>query len=94
MAAEFISVSFPECVERPEPAYATPPWILAIWSDTHAHSTTTGFNYTLIPYASSSLDPFTTGATVLAHTKNIKIIVALEAEDRLSDGRSQIVGHP
>ncbi|MGG2473868.1 LLM class flavin-dependent oxidoreductase, partial [Rhizobium sp. BR5] len=36
-----------------------------------------GFNYTLIPYSSSSFDPFTLGATVLAHTKHIKIIVAL-----------------
>ncbi|SMC82974.1 Luciferase-like monooxygenase, partial [Rhizobium sp. RU36D] len=36
-----------------------------------------GFNYTLIPYSSSSFDPFTLGATILAHTKNIKIIVAL-----------------
>ncbi len=36
-----------------------------------------GFNYTLIPYDSSSFDPFTIGATVLAFTKNIKIIIAL-----------------
>ncbi|GJD65961.1 LLM class flavin-dependent oxidoreductase [Methylobacterium frigidaeris] len=36
-----------------------------------------GFDYTLVPYASSSFDPFTIGATIAAHTKNIKIIVAL-----------------
>lgn len=36
-----------------------------------------GFDYTLVPYASSSFDPFTVGATIAAHTKAIKIIVAL-----------------
>ncbi|KAI5474807.1 hypothetical protein MNV49_002384 [Pseudohyphozyma bogoriensis] len=36
-----------------------------------------GFNYTLIPYGSNGPDPFTIGATILAATKNIKIIIAL-----------------
>ncbi|KAF2675504.1 bacterial luciferase-like protein [Microthyrium microscopicum] len=36
-----------------------------------------GFNYTLIPYGSSGFDPWTIGATVAAHTKNIKVIIAL-----------------
>jgi alkanesulfonate monooxygenase len=36
-----------------------------------------GYNYTLIPYGSTSFDPFTLGATVLAKTKKIKIIIAL-----------------
>ncbi|WOO77919.1 Alkanesulfonate monooxygenase [Vanrija pseudolonga] len=36
-----------------------------------------GYNYTLIPYHSGGFDPFTLGATVLAVTKNIKIIIAL-----------------
>ncbi|KAI5478008.1 hypothetical protein MNV49_005700 [Pseudohyphozyma bogoriensis] len=36
-----------------------------------------GYNYTLIPYGSGGPDPFTIGATILANTKKIKIIVAL-----------------
>lgn len=36
-----------------------------------------GFNYTLIPYGSSSFDPFTIGATIASVTKNIKVIIAL-----------------
>ncbi|RDW75412.1 bacterial luciferase-like protein [Coleophoma cylindrospora] len=35
------------------------------------------FNYTLIPYMSSSFDPFTIGATIAAVTKNINVIIAL-----------------
>lgn len=35
------------------------------------------FNYTLCPYASSHFDPFTIGATILAHTKKVNIIIAL-----------------
>ena len=36
-----------------------------------------GFNYTLIPYSSAYFDPFTVGATILAATKNITIVIAL-----------------
>jgi alkanesulfonate monooxygenase len=36
-----------------------------------------GFNYTLVPYGSSSFDPFTIGATIAAVTKNISVIIAL-----------------
>ncbi|KAL8286340.1 hypothetical protein RQP46_004828 [Phenoliferia psychrophenolica] len=36
-----------------------------------------GFNYTLIPYGSGGPDPFTIGATIIAATKNIKVIIAL-----------------
>uniref|UniRef100_UPI003CCDDD13 LLM class flavin-dependent oxidoreductase n=1 Tax=Aspergillus ambiguus TaxID=176160 RepID=UPI003CCDDD13 len=35
------------------------------------------FNYTLVPYDSSSFDPFTIGATIAAATKHLKIIIAL-----------------
>ncbi|KAL8286330.1 hypothetical protein RQP46_004818 [Phenoliferia psychrophenolica] len=35
------------------------------------------YNYTLIPYWSSGPDPFTIGATIVANTKKIKIIIAL-----------------
>lgn len=36
-----------------------------------------GFNYTLVPYGSGGFDPFTLGATILAVTKKIKVIIAL-----------------
>lgn len=36
-----------------------------------------GFNYTLVPYGSSSFDPWTVGATIAAVTKNISVIIAL-----------------
>jgi len=36
-----------------------------------------GFNYTLQPYDSSYFDPWTLGATIAAHTKNLKVIIAL-----------------
>ncbi|KAJ5123780.1 hypothetical protein N7448_009877 [Penicillium atrosanguineum] len=36
-----------------------------------------GYNYTLVPYDSSSYDPFTIGATIAAVTKYIKVIIAL-----------------
>ncbi|KAE9969096.1 hypothetical protein BLS_005503 [Venturia inaequalis] len=35
------------------------------------------YNYTLVPYHSSSFDPFTVGATIVAVTKNLKVIIAL-----------------
>ncbi|RHZ55156.1 LLM class flavin-dependent oxidoreductase [Aspergillus thermomutatus] len=36
-----------------------------------------GFTHTLVPYDSSSFDPFTIGATIASVTKNLKIIIAL-----------------
>lgn len=36
-----------------------------------------GFNYTLVPYDSSSFDPFTIGATIASVTTNIRVIIAL-----------------
>jgi len=36
-----------------------------------------GYNYTLCPYSSSHFDPFTIGATILAVTKKVNIIIAL-----------------
>lgn len=62
------------------------------------------FNYTLQPYHSSSFDPFTLGATIAAHTKKLKIIIALRPNtmyptvaakalatlDQLSNGRAVV----
>ncbi|EAW12226.1 LLM class flavin-dependent oxidoreductase [Aspergillus clavatus NRRL 1] len=36
-----------------------------------------GFTHTLVPYDSSSFDPFTIGATIASVTKNLKVIIAL-----------------
>jgi alkanesulfonate monooxygenase len=76
MAAEFISVSFPNASNDLHPVPDAP--IDPLFLERYARALDDyGFNYTLIPYSSSSFDPFTLGATVLAHTKSIKIIVAL-----------------
>ncbi|TCL89034.1 alkanesulfonate monooxygenase [Rhizobium sp. PP-WC-2G-219] len=76
MPAEFISVTFPNESNdlHPQPQAPIDPAYLQRYARTLDDY---GFNYTLIPYASSSFDPFTIGATILAHTKNINIIVAL-----------------
>jgi alkanesulfonate monooxygenase len=76
MAAEFISVTFPNESNDLNPLPNAP--VDPLFLERYARSLDDyGFNYTLIPYSSSSFDPFTIGATILAHTKNIKIIVAL-----------------
>ncbi|MGA1805257.1 LLM class flavin-dependent oxidoreductase [Rhizobium sp. HT1-10] len=76
MAAEFISVTFPNESNdlNPIPDAPADPLFLKRYARSLDDY---GFNYTLIPYSSSSFDPFTIGATILAHTTNIKIIVAL-----------------
>ncbi|KAH8660017.1 coenzyme dependent N5,N10-methylene tetrahydromethanopterin reductase [Xylariales sp. PMI_506] len=62
------------------------------------------FNYTLVPYLSFYFDPWTIGATVAAHTKNLKIIIAVRPNtlyptvaakalatlDQLSKGRAVV----
>lgn len=76
MTTEFISVTFPTTSTELAPA-AEPkidPDFLVRYAKTLDDY---GFNYTLIPYHSSSFDPFTIGATVLANTKNISVIIAL-----------------
>ncbi|WP_117193134.1 LLM class flavin-dependent oxidoreductase [Rhizobium terrae] len=76
MSVEFISVSFPNASTDLDPLPDAP--VDPRYLERYARALDDyGFNYTLIPYSSSSFDPFTVGATVLAHTKNIKIIVAL-----------------
>ena len=100
MSAEFISVTFtnPSTELNPLPQPAIDPRFLVRYARSLDDY---GFNYTLVPYDSSSFDPFTIGATIAAHTKNIKIIIALRPNtlyptvaakalatlDQLSEGR-------
>lgn len=76
MPTEFISVTFPNNSNEltPIPGAGVDPEFLVRYSKSLDDY---GFNYTLIPYGSSSFDPFTLGATVAAVTKNITIIIAL-----------------
>jgi len=76
MSVEFISVTFPNASTELNPlanASIDPDYLIryARTLDDYA------FNYTLVPYDSSSYDPFTIGATIAAVTKNIKVIIAL-----------------
>ena len=67
MAAEFISVTFPNESNDLNPLPNAP--VDPLFLERYARSLDDyGFNYTLIPYSSSSFDPFTIGATILAHT--------------------------
>lgn len=76
MPTEFISASFPNPSTEinPIPGAGVDPEFLVRYSRALDDY---GFNYTLIPYGSSSFDPFTLGATVAAVTKNISVIIAL-----------------
>ncbi|CAG8948087.1 unnamed protein product [Penicillium salamii] len=73
---EFISVTFPnESTElAPIPGAPIDPEYLVRYA---RYLDDFGYNYTLVPYGSSSFDPFTIGATILSVTKNIKVIIAL-----------------
>ncbi|WP_047459183.1 LLM class flavin-dependent oxidoreductase [Rhizobium rhizogenes] len=100
MSAEFISVTFtnPSTEINPLPHPAIDPRFLVRYARSLDDY---GFNYTLVPYDSSSFDPFTIGATIAANTKNLKIIIALRPNtlyptvaakalatlDQLSEGR-------
>lgn len=76
MPTEFISVTFPNSSTELEPQVE--PKLDPAFLVRYARALDDyGFNYTLIPYHSSSFDPFTIGATILANTKNLSIIVAL-----------------
>lgn len=76
MPAEFISITFPNASTDVAPIPEAPidPAYLVRYARTLDDY---GFNYTLIPYHSSSFDNFTIAATILAVTKNISVIVAL-----------------
>lgn len=77
MSAEFISATFPnastELHPLPDAVPVDPDFIVRYSRALDDY----GYNYTLIPYGSSSFDPFTIGATILAVTKKISIIIAL-----------------
>ncbi|KAI4860856.1 bacterial luciferase-like protein [Hypoxylon rubiginosum] len=76
MPTEFISLTFPnpstELNPLPNPAI-DPDYLTRYAKNLDDYE----FNYTLVPYDSSYFDPFTTGATIAAVTKNLKIIIAL-----------------
>jgi alkanesulfonate monooxygenase len=76
MPTEFISVTFPNASTEinPIPGASIDPDYLVRYARTLDDY---GYNYTLVPYDSSSYDPFTIGATIAANTKNLKIIIAL-----------------
>lgn len=76
MPTEFISITFPNASNElnPIPGAGVDPQFLVRYAKSLDDY---GFNYTLIPYDSSSFDPFTIGATIAAVTKNIKVIIAL-----------------
>lgn len=76
MPTEFISAAFPtpSTELKPIPNAPIDPEFLKRYA---RNLDEYGFNYTLIPYGSSSFDPFTIGATIAAVTKNIKPIIAL-----------------
>ncbi|OJJ30577.1 hypothetical protein ASPWEDRAFT_177230 [Aspergillus wentii DTO 134E9] len=103
MPTEFISVTFPNASTElnPIPNASIDPEFLTRYArnlDDYA------FNYTLVPYDSSSYDPFTIGATIASVTKNLKIIIALRPNtlyptvaakalatlDQLSSGRAVV----
>ncbi|KPM37313.1 hypothetical protein AK830_g9245 [Neonectria ditissima] len=76
MTTEFISVTFPNPSTELAPipgAGIDPDYLIRYARSLDDHE----FNYTLIPYGSSSFDPFTIGATIAAVTKNLKVIIAL-----------------
>ncbi|KAG4254184.1 alkanesulfonate monooxygenase [Fusarium proliferatum] len=76
MPTEFISLTFPNPSTElnPIPGAGIDPEFLVRYA---RNLDDYEFNYTLIPYHSSSFDPFTIGATILAVTKQIKIVIAL-----------------
>ncbi|PWY73036.1 bacterial luciferase-like protein [Aspergillus heteromorphus CBS 117.55] len=76
MPTEFISVTFPNASTEVAPipnASIDPDYLVRYARSLDDY----GFNYTLVPYDSSSYDPFTIGATIASVTKNIKVIIAL-----------------
>ncbi|KAJ5436794.1 hypothetical protein N7445_007679 [Penicillium cf. griseofulvum] len=73
---EFISLTFPNASTEinPIPNASIDPEYLTRYA---RNLDDYGYNYTLVPYDSSSYDPFTIGATILSVTKKLKVIIAL-----------------
>lgn len=101
MPTEFISLTSPNASTEINPspnAGIDPDYLVRYARSLDEH----GFNYTLVPYDSSSFDPFTIGATIAAVTKHLKVIIALRPNtlyptvaakalatlDQLSSGRA------
>ncbi len=76
MAVEFISATFPNDSSDLAPKPGAPLDLAYLIRYARALDDA-GFDYTLLPYHSSSFDPFTLGATVAAHTKHVRPIIAL-----------------
>jgi len=76
MSVEFISLSYPNSSTDLEPKPGAP-IDLGYFVRYARVLDDGGFNYTLLPYHSSSFDPFTLAATVIANTRHIWPIVAL-----------------
>lgn len=76
MPLEFISMTFPNASTELDPVPGAPvdPDFIARYSRSLDDY---DFNYTLIPYDSGGFDPFTIGATILAHTKKLSVVIAL-----------------
>lgn len=76
MTVEFISASYANASTDldPKPGAPLDPAYIVRYARALDEA---GFNYTLLPYHSSSFDPFTLAATVLAHTQHVWPIVAL-----------------
>ncbi|KAJ5924147.1 hypothetical protein N7466_008334 [Penicillium verhagenii] len=103
MPTEFISLTFPNASTelKPIPDAVIDPAYLARYARSLDDY---DFNYTLVPYDSSYFDPWTIAATIAAHTKNLKVIVALRPNtlyptvaakalatlDQLSSGRAVV----
>ncbi|PYI01589.1 alkanesulfonate monooxygenase [Aspergillus sclerotiicarbonarius CBS 121057] len=76
MPTEFISLTFPNASTEVAPipnAGIDPDYLVRYARSLDDY----GYNYTLVPYDSSSFDPFTIGATIASVTKNLKVIIAL-----------------
>lgn len=76
MPLEFISVTFPNASTELAPlpgAPVDPDFIKRYSRNLDDHD----FNYTLIPYDSGGFDPFTIGATILANTTKLSVVIAL-----------------
>lgn len=76
MPLEFISMTFPNASTElaPIPGAPVDPDFIKRYS---RYLDDYDVNYTLIPYDSGGFDPFTIGATILANTKKLSVVIAL-----------------
>ncbi|MFO6451408.1 MULTISPECIES: LLM class flavin-dependent oxidoreductase [unclassified Aeromicrobium] len=103
MTTEFISLTYPNDATElsPRPGAALDPAFLRRYSRALDEG---GFDYTLLPYHSSSFDPFVQAAAISQHTSHLRTIVALRPNtvyptvaakalatlDQLSGGRAVV----